>query len=42
MLMAAQAILGLTMPMLYRDPAWIKATWFGNDWITLVVSPFRC
>src|ERR1051325_6259621 len=37
LLMAAQATLGLLMPALYRDPEWIKATWFGNDWITLLV-----
>jgi len=30
--------MGLTMPSLYRDSDWIKATWFGNDWITLVVA----
>jgi hypothetical protein len=37
MLIVAQATLGLMMPALYRDPDWIKATWFGNDWITLLV-----
>ena len=34
LLMAVQATLGLAMPTLYRDAEWIKATWFGNDWIT--------
>ena len=37
-LMAAQAVLGLTASDQYRDVAWIKATWFGNDWLTLVVA----
>src|SRR4029079_15456895 len=37
-LIAVQATLGLAAPTLYRDPGWIKATWFGNDWITLVVA----
>jgi hypothetical protein len=37
-LMAVQAGLGLLMPGEYRDPAWITATWFGNDWITLVAA----
>jgi hypothetical protein len=37
-LMAAQALMGLTAPEQYRDVRWIKATWFGNDWLTLVVA----
>jgi hypothetical protein len=37
-LMVAQALLGLLWPTAYRDPDWIKATWFGNDWITLLVA----
>ncbi len=37
-LMTAQAVLGLLWPTAYRDPDWIKATWFGNDCITLFVA----
>jgi hypothetical protein len=37
-LMAAQAILGLVRSDLYRDPPWIAATWFGNDWTTLLLA----
>ena len=37
-LMAAQSLLGLTLDHHYRDPDWIKATWFGNDWFTLLVA----
>jgi hypothetical protein len=37
-LMIVQALLGLLWPTAYRDPAWIKATWFGNDWITVLVA----
>lgn len=37
-LMALQAVMGLTASDQYRDVAWIKATWFGNDWLTLVVA----
>ncbi len=37
-LMAAQATLGLLRPEIYRDAAWIRATWFGNDWVTLLVA----
>jgi hypothetical protein len=37
-LVATQATLGLLMPRLYRDEEWIKATCFGNDWITLLVA----
>jgi hypothetical protein len=40
-LMAAQAMLGLLMPTLYRDADWIRATWFGNYWITLLVAAPR-
>lgn len=36
--MAAQSILGLLFPGQYRDPAWIRAAWFANDWITLLVA----
>jgi hypothetical protein len=37
-LMTLQALLGLAWPTAYRDADWIKATWFGNDWITLLVA----
>jgi hypothetical protein len=36
--MALQAILGLLLHDQYRDAAWITATWFGNDWFTLVAA----
>jgi len=36
--MGAQAALGLTFQAQYRDVAWIKATWFGNDWVTLLAA----
>ena len=35
-LMALQSVLGLQRPEAYRDVEWIKATWYGNDWITLI------
>ena len=37
-LMVVQSTLGLTYPAEYLDADWIKATWFGNDWVTLVVA----
>jgi hypothetical protein len=37
-LMFVQASLGLLMPDQYRDADWIRATWYGNDWITLVAA----
>jgi len=37
-LMALQAALGLLAPGAYRDVAWIKATWFGNDLVTLLIA----
>ncbi len=37
-LMAVQSLLGLLFQSQYRDAAWIRATWFGNDWVTLVVA----
>jgi len=37
-LMTLQAVLGLLLQGQYRDVPWIAATWFGNDWITLVVA----
>ncbi len=36
--MLAQSLTGLLLPAQYRDIEWIKATWVGNDWITLVVA----
>jgi len=36
-LMGAQSAAGLVMPTEYRDTDWIKAAWFGNDVITLLV-----
>ena len=38
LLMLAQSSLGLVFDGQYRDVAWIKATWFGNDWVTLLVA----
>ena len=37
-LMVVQCALGLLLPGQYRDPEWIKAAWFGNDCVTLVVA----
>lgn len=37
-LMGAQSALGLALQGQYRDVAWIRATWFGNDLVTLVVA----
>jgi hypothetical protein len=37
-LMTAQSLTGLVAPEQYRDVEWIKATWWGNDWLTLVVA----
>jgi hypothetical protein len=37
-LMLVQALLGLLRPEEYRDVAWIRATWYGNDWITLLAA----
>ena len=36
--MIAQSILGIALHDQYRDVEWIKATWFGNDWVTLAVA----
>jgi hypothetical protein len=36
--MLAQSLMGLSLSGHYRDVDWIKATWFGNDWVTLVVA----
>jgi hypothetical protein len=37
-LMVCQALLGRLMPEAYVDSAWIRATWIGNDSITLAVA----
>jgi hypothetical protein len=37
-LMFAQALSGLVLSEQYRDPEPIRTTWFGNDWITLVLA----
>jgi hypothetical protein len=36
--MLIQASTGLLFSDQYRDEAWIEATWFGNDCVTLVVA----
>jgi hypothetical protein len=42
-MMLLQAVGGLVWPGLYRDVAWIAATWFGNDLVTLVAAvPALC
>ena len=37
-LMLVQSALGLLFREQYRDVEWIAATWFGNDWATLVIA----
>jgi hypothetical protein len=37
-LMCAQALLGLVFSEQYRDPEPIRTTWFGNDWVTLLLG----
>jgi len=37
LLMAAQAALGLLFAGAYRDAAWVRASWFGSDVVTLAV-----
>jgi hypothetical protein len=37
-LMTVQALIGLIAPHQYRDVEWITATWYGNDWLTLIVA----
>ena len=37
-LMIAQAVLGRVLDEQYRDVAWIRATWFGNDMVTLLLA----
>lgn len=36
-LAAAQAVTGLALRTTYRDGAWVKLTWLGNDIVTLAV-----
>jgi hypothetical protein len=36
--MAAQAMFGLALQEQYRDVEWIRTTWFGNDWFTLLAG----
>lgn len=36
--MVVQSLLGLALRAQYRDVAWIAATWWGNDWITLALA----
>lgn len=36
--MLTQALMGLAFQAAYLDVEWIRATWFGNDWVTLVVA----
>ena len=38
LVMATQASLGLLFPRAYRDVEWIRAAWFGNDVVTLVIA----
>ena len=38
LVMATQALTGLLFTAAYRDVEWIRATWFGNDWATLVIA----
>ena len=37
-LMVVQSVLGRVFPGEYRDVEWIRLTWFGNDWLTLMVG----
>ncbi len=37
-LMIAQSAGGLLIRGLYRDNAWVKSSWYGNDLVTLVVA----
>ena len=36
--MGVQSLLGLLYPHAYRDVEWIRATWYGNDWVTLLLG----
>jgi len=38
LLMIGQSVLGLVFPEQYRDLEWVRTTWFGNDWVTLVLA----
>lgn len=38
LLMLMQPVAGLLFAEQYRDVAWIRATWLGNDWVTLLVA----
>lgn len=38
LIMLTQSVAGLLFAAHYRDVAWIRATWFGNDWVTLLVA----
>jgi hypothetical protein len=43
MVMSVQALLGLSLPHQYREVDWIRATWYGNDWVTLLAAvPLAC
>ena len=37
-LMLVQSVLGLVWSDQYRNVDWIRATWYGNDWITLIAA----
>jgi hypothetical protein len=37
-LLLLQAVLGLVFAAQYRDAEWIRAAWYGNDWVTLTVA----
>jgi hypothetical protein len=34
----SQSVTGLLFADQYRDVDWIRAAWFGNDWVTLLVA----
>lgn len=36
--MLIQALTGILFADVYRDVEWIKASWYGNDWVTLVAA----
>ena len=40
-LMVVQSVLGRVFPGQYRDVEWIRATWFGNDSVTLILALSR-
>jgi hypothetical protein len=37
-LLLIQSLVGVLRPEQYKDADWIKAAWYGNDWITLVAA----